>query len=73
MWGEVVNGNLIRAKMAELGMTQADTAREIGISLSRFNAKLNGTGDAEFSLPDVIALKNVLRLSPQQVDEIFLQ
>lgn len=67
-----MNGNLIRAKMAELSMTQRDTAKAIGISLSRFNAKLNGTNGAEFTLPDIIALKKALNLSPQQIDEIFL-
>lgn len=67
-----MNGNLIRARMAELGMTQAETAKAMGISLSRFNAKLNGTNDAEFSLPDIIALKNVLGFSLQDIDDIFL-
>lgn len=67
-----MNSNLIRAKMAELGLTQAATAAAMGISLSRFNAKLNGTGDAEFSLPDIIALKRVLNLDADQIDKIFL-
>ena len=67
-----MNANLIRAKMAELGLTQAATASAMGISLSRFNAKLNGTGDAEFSLPDIIALKRVLNLDAEQIDKIFL-
>ena len=68
----MLNANLIRAKMAELGMNQAETAQKMGISLSRFNAKLNGTNDAEFTLNDVIALKRVLGLNAQQIDDIFL-
>lgn len=67
-----MNGNLIKAKMTELGLTQTETAKSIGISTSRFNAKLNGTGGAEFSLPDIIALKKLLGLNAQQVDDIFL-
>ena len=67
-----MNANLIKAKMAELGLTQTETAAAIGISVSRFNAKLNGTRGAEFSLPDIIALKKVLTLDAQQIDDIFL-
>lgn len=69
----MLNANLIRAKMAEIGVNQAETAKNMGISLSRFNAKLNGTNGAEFSLSDVIALKRVLGLDAQQIDEIFLK
>ena len=67
-----MNGNLIRARIAELGLTQEKTAVAANISLSRFNAKLNGTNGAQFSLKDIRALKKVLDLSPQQIDDIFL-
>lgn len=67
-----MNANLIRARIAELGMTQKKTASAANMSLSRFNAKLNGTNGAQFSLKDIRALKEVLDLSAQQIDDIFL-
>ena len=52
-------------------MTQEDIASKIGISLSRFNAKLNNTGGAEFSLGEVRAIKALLCLNSEAVDSIF--
>ena len=66
-----MNANLLKAKMAELGLTQKETAKEIGISLSRFNAKITGNRGAEFTIGDVCMLKQVLKLDASQVDAIF--
>ena len=66
-----MQANKLKGKLTENGMTQANAAERIGISLSRFNAKLNETRGAEFSLGEVLALKNVLNLSPEQIDQIF--
>ena len=66
-----MQANMLKGKLNENGMTQANAAERIGISLSRFNAKLNETRGAEFSLGEVLALKNVLNLSPEQIDQIF--
>ena len=66
-----MQANMLKGKLTENRMTQAHAAERIGISLSRFNAKLNETRGAEFSLGEVLALKNVLNLSPEQIDQIF--
>lgn len=66
-----MNCDLLKGKIREKSMTQGDVAEKIGISLSRFNAKLNGCGGAEFSLGEVRALKDLLQLDPAQVDLIF--
>lgn len=66
-----MNANLLKGKMMEQGMTQEEVAKKIGISLSRFNAKLNETGGAEFSLREAKSLIELFRLSPKQVDQIF--
>lgn len=68
-----MNANLLKGKMAEQGMTQEDVAEKIGISLSRFNAKLNETNGAEFSLGEVIALVKLFNLTSKQRDQIFLE
>lgn len=66
-----MNVNLLKGKMKERSMTQEDVARKVGLSLSRFNAKLNGTGGAEFSLGEAQAMKRLFGLSPDQIDKIF--
>ncbi len=66
-----MNTNLLKSKLAEQGYTQSETAKAMGISLSRFNAKLNGAAGAEFSLGEVKTLKKLFNLSLDQVDHIF--
>ena len=66
-----MNGALLKGKIREKSLTQKDVADKIGISLSRFNAKLNNSGGAEFSLGEVRAIKNLLKLNSEQVDLIF--
>lgn len=66
-----MNSDMLKGKIRGKAMTQEDVASKIGVSLSRFNAKLNGTGGAEFSLGEVQALKKLLHLEAVQVDEIF--
>ena len=66
-----MNSALLKGEIRAKSMTQEDVAAEIGISLSRFNAKLNNTGGAEFSLGEVRALKELLSLDAEQIDAIF--
>lgn len=66
-----MNTNLLKGKLRELGLTQADAAAQLGVSLSRFNAKLNKREGAEFSLGELKALKVLLALTGEQVDQIF--
>ena len=66
-----MNSDLIKGKIREHGMTQSDLAEQIGLSLSRFNAKLNETAGAEFSLGEVQAMVRILQLSKDQIEQIF--
>jgi len=66
-----MNTNLLKGKIKELAMTQESAAQKIGMSVSRFNAKLNETGGAEFSLGEIKALKDLFGLQPEQIDQIF--
>lgn len=63
----------LKSKMCEHSMTQENVAKEIGMSLSRFNAKLNGKSGAEFSLGEVRAIKGIFNLDAGTIDEIFFQ
>lgn len=66
-----MNANMLKGRLREKAMTQADLAPQVGLSLSRFNAKLNETGGAEFSLGEVRAIKRVLGLNQEQTEQIF--
>lgn len=66
-----MNAALLKGKIREKELTQHDVAEKIGLSLSRFNAKLNSTGGAEFSLGEVRAIRSLLALDAKQVDLIF--
>ena len=62
---------LLKGKIRELGFSQRDISDKIGLSLSRFNAKLNNTHGAQFTLCEIKALRDILVLTPDQVDQIF--
>lgn len=66
-----MNSVLLKGKIRTKGVTQGEIATKIGLSLSRFNAKLNNTRGAEFSLGEVRALKTVLSLDSDEVESIF--
>lgn len=48
---------------------QEDLAKAIGISRTRFGAKINGR--AFFTQPEIFAIKTRYLLSAEQLDEIF--
>lgn len=66
-----MKADLLKGEIKARAMTQADFAAQIGVSLSRFNAKLNNTNGAEFTLGEVRAIKAVLGLNADDVDSIF--
>lgn len=66
-----MNAAMLKGRLRELSMTQADAAQSIGLSLSNFNKKLNETRNAEFSLGEVRALREALHLDSAQVEKIF--
>ena len=70
---ERVNSDLLKGKIREKALVQQEVAKRIGVSLSRFNAKLNGTGGAEFNLHEAQAIQQLLDLTEEQAYEIFLK
>lgn len=65
--------NLLKGAIRCKGLSQEMVAKKMGISVSRFNAKLNERGGAEFSLSELCALKSILDLRVKDVDEIFFR
>lgn len=66
-----MNSSILKGKIREQDMTQSTVAAKIGLSLSRFNAKLNNSEGAEFSLGEIRSLKELFSLDAAQVDQIF--
>lgn len=52
----------IKGKMAELGITQAQLAKELGLSLQSLNQKLNGKSDMTINeaekVIEILKIKN---------------
>lgn len=61
----------LKGKIKAKSMAQRDVAQKTGISLSRFNAKLNGTKGAEFTLGEIKALRRVLDINTEETEYIF--
>ena len=53
------------------GDRQEDVAEHIGLSLSRFNAKLNETDGAEFTQGEIQRIKEKYNLTDAEVVAIF--
>lgn len=68
-----MNTNMLKGLIGCAGMTQEQLADKMGVSLSRFNAKVNERGGAEFDLSELKALKEILGMNSRQVYEVFFQ
>lgn len=68
-----MNKNMFVSKMKLFGDTQDILSRvpELGLSLSRLNAKINETDGAEFKQSEIKFFRNRWNLTPDEVDQIF--
>lgn len=66
-----MNKNMLISKMKLFGDRQEDLAEFIGLSLSRFNAKLNETNNAQFTMFEIQKIKEKYNLTAEEVDAIF--
>lgn len=69
--GKNMNKRKLVAIMYEHGDTQQSLAEAMGISLQRFNAKINETGGAEFTQSEIRFIKERYNLTSEEVEEIF--
>lgn len=63
--------NELVSVMKKHGDRQEDLANYIGISLQRFNAKINEKDGAEFTKGEISKIKEKYNLTAEQVDLIF--
>ena len=61
----------LKGKIKAASKAQSDVAKEIGMSRSRFNAKLNMKKGAEFTLGEVRSLRKVLDINADEAVKIF--
>lgn len=62
-----MNANLLKGKMAEKGVSQAELAKAIGISVNSMSRKM--LGKREFQLSEAVAISKFLQL--ENPGEIF--
>lgn len=63
------NQKLLKAKIIAQGLTRAEMAKKIGISLTTLNYKLNGR--QEFKLSEVKKICSILNLNKIEREKIF--
>ena len=66
-----MNKNKLKGKIRERGLTYQKLAKKIGISVTSVNYKVNGQN--LFNHEEMIKLREILRLSDNEIIEIFFQ
>lgn len=67
-----VNTAKLKGKMRELDVTQENLAKQIGMSLSTLNRKLQEEDGSSFTIGEVVKITEALRLSSEDATQIFL-
>ena len=65
----MTNTAKLKGAITAAGFTQDDVAKRLNISATAFNNKV--TGKSEFKASEIIALKRLLNLTWDEVEEIF--
>lgn len=66
-----MNKNKLKGKIREQGLTYKILAKKIGISVTSVNYKVNGQN--LFNHEEMIKLREILRLTDNEIIEIFFQ
>ena len=66
-----MNSRLLKSYIVRFDGTQEKLAEAMSISLSRLNAKINGTGGPDFSHGQIAFIKSRYKLSNREVCDIF--
>ena len=66
-----MDSNLLKSYIMRYDKKQKNLATAMGISLSRLNAKINETSEAEFKQGEIDFIKNRYNLTCDEVTAIF--
>ncbi len=66
----MIQKNILKSKLTLNEITQRDLAERLGLAEVTINKKVNGT--IGFSLEEIAKMKDYLRLSNDEVVEIFI-
>lgn len=66
-----MNKNQLRSFMVLNGDNDGKLAEYLGLSRSRFSAKINETGGAEFNQGEISKIKQRYNLTANEIDSIF--
>ena len=66
-----MNKALLASYMIRYGDTQKTLSAAMGISLSRFNAKINRTGGADFRQSELAFIARRYALTPEEIHAVF--
>lgn len=61
----------LKSKRVLMGLTQVEVANKMGLNAKSYNFKENGK--IEFKLEEIKKISNILNLTLDEVDEIFLK
>lgn len=64
-----MNSDLLKNKLREVGISEEDMAKAMGISKEALENRLNGK--TEFTLKDIIAVVQILGLDRRETGQIF--
>lgn len=65
----MMKSNLLKSERVKLGITQKKVCEKLKIDVSTYSKKENGV--IEFKASEIRALKNILKLTPEKIDDIF--
>ena len=66
-----MNKNMFVSKMKLFGDIQESLAKELGVSLSNLNAKINETNGSQFRMREIKFFRDRWHLTPEEVDQMF--
>lgn len=66
-----MNSQLFKSYMRRHDRTQATLAKDLGLSLSRLNAKINATNGADFTQTEISEISRLWKLTAEELRQIF--
>lgn len=67
----MTNTNLLETKIRDSGLRIGYICEQVGISYPGFQKKMRNEGKSEFKPSEIVVLRELLRLTPEEVDQIF--